>query len=84
MWSEVKVTNEDSQRNEWSVMKLRLLADFGQALFPIAFVRQRVGVRAPEFLDHFAMRHERAFRLRILEGELQTKKLFHSVRIIVQ
>src|ERR1019366_516402 len=55
-------------------MKLNLLAHFGQAFFPVALVRQRVGVRAPKFFHHLAMRHERTFRPRIFEGELQTKK----------
>jgi len=50
--------------------ELQLLADFRQTFLPIAFVRQRIGVRAPEFFHHFALRHERAFRLRIFERVL--------------
>src|ERR1022692_737977 len=53
-----------------SMLELNLLADFGEAFFPIAFVRQRVGVRAPEFFHHLALRHERTFRLRISEAVL--------------
>ncbi len=59
--------------------ELNLLADFGQAFLPVALVRQRVGVRAPEFFHHLALRHERAFRLGIFvrvvnlpQGQLRT------------
>ena len=45
--------------------ELQLLAHFRQTLFPIAFVRQRIGIRAPKFFHHLALRHERAFRLGI-------------------
>jgi len=51
--------------------ELGLFADFGQPLFPVILVCQRVGVRAPEFLHHLALRHERTFRLGIFERVLQ-------------
>ena len=54
-----------TEKVDVSMPKLNLLADFGQQLFHIALVRQRVGVRAPEFFHHLALRHERAFRLGI-------------------
>jgi len=38
--------------------ELQLLADFRQSFSPIAFVRQRVGVRALKFFHHLALRHE--------------------------
>jgi len=40
-------------------------ADFAEPPFPFALVRQRIGVRPPEFFDHFALRDERAFGLGI-------------------
>jgi len=36
-------------------------ADFAQPVLPLGFVRQWVGIRAPQFLDHLALRNERAF-----------------------
>ena len=42
--------------------ELRLLADFGQTLFPVALVRQRVGVHTPKFFDHFVQCKLRAAR----------------------
>jgi uncharacterized protein (DUF433 family) len=39
------------------MVELNLLADFGEAFFPIVFARQRVGVSAPEFFRHLALRH---------------------------
>lgn len=43
------------------VRELVLLADFGESFFPIAFVRERVGIRSPKFFHHLALRHERTF-----------------------
>ena len=43
-----------------SVMKLMLFANFCQALFDIAFWRERVGVGAPKFFRHLARWNERA------------------------
>jgi len=45
-----------------------LFADFGEAFFPITFVRERVGVGAPKFFDHFTLRYEWAFGLGIFMG----------------
>src|ERR1035438_9171947 len=45
-----------------SMIELRLLADFCQPLFPIAFVRERIGVRAPQFFHDLALRGARTFR----------------------
>ena len=45
-----------------------LLASFGEFLFPITLVRQRVSVGAPKFPDHLALGHEGTFGLGILMG----------------
>ncbi len=44
-----------------SFCKLMLLADFCEPFFPIAFMRERVGIRSPKFFHHFALRHKRTF-----------------------
>src|SRR5258706_9553304 len=54
-----------------SVVELMLFADFGQSFFPFAFVGQWVGVRAPEFFHHLALRDERALRLGIPVNAIQ-------------
>src|SRR5664280_27919 len=46
-----------------SVIKLNLVAHLRQTLFTAALVCQRIGVRAPEFFHHLALRHEWTFRL---------------------
>ena len=54
-----------------SLVELSLLADFGEALFPIALVRERVGVRAPEFFHHFPLRHKRTLGFRIFVNPIE-------------
>ncbi len=44
-----------------SFYELVLLADFGEPFFPIAFMRERVGIRSPKFFHHFVLRHEWTF-----------------------
>ena len=51
--------------------ELPLFADFCEALVPIALVRQRIGVRAPELFHHLSLRHEWTLRLRIFVNAVE-------------
>jgi hypothetical protein len=46
--------------------ELMLFADFGEPLFPIALVRERVRIRSPKFFYYFALWHEWTFGLGLL------------------
>lgn len=56
-------------------------ADLAEARFPFAFESQGVGIRAPEFFHHLALRNKRAFglgrclrRIKRAQGQLRASQ----------
>ena len=68
------------------MIHVKLLADFGEALFPIAFVCHGVGVGAPKFRDHLALGNEWALgfwiSMRVVQSAQGQLRAGHQGRFV--